>query len=387
LHFDCDVLIVGAGPAGTVAASQLAKAGVRVRIVDRAAFPRDKLCGDTLNPGCLTMLSRLDPVVAGRVRAHAVTTTGVTVTGPGGVTVAADYPSGLTGAALMRRDLDQWLLEAAVRAGARFDPGVRVQQPQVLESPLRVVGVRSTCGRREYSLRSRVLIAADGRASRLATSLRLSQFTKTPRRWAHGAYFSDVRGMTTHGEMHIRRDGYVGVAPLPGGVTNACVVRARPDLMVGQTSDAFIDQAIAADPVLQDRFARARRVSDVTVLGPLAVDSRAAGCAGMLLAGDAAGFVDPMTGDGLRFAIRGGELAAQAALLELQTGVPAHEQLFAWRTSEFTGKWRVNRALRALVGSRHALTWAALATRAWAAPVARLVGVAGDVGLASPLET
>ena len=62
----------------------------------------------------------------------------------------------------------------------------------------------------------------------------------------------------------------------------------------------------------------------MTVLGPLAVNARAAGCPGLLLAGDAAGFVDPMTGDGLRFALRGGELAAQAALDELASGQPAY---------------------------------------------------------------
>ena len=133
---------------------------------------------------------------------------------------------------------------------------------------------------------------------------------------------------------------------------------------------------------LRDRFASAAAVSEVTVLGPLAVESVAAGCPGMLLAGDAAGFVDPMTGDGLRFAIRGGELAAEAALSELETGVPAHPHLLVLRTGEFAGKWRVNRALRSLVGSRPALACAAVAARAWPAPVQQLVGIAGDVNLA-----
>ena len=122
--------------------------------------------------------------------------------------------------------------------------------------------------------------------------------------------------------------------------------------------------------------------SDVAVLGPLAVDARAAGCAGMLLAGDAAGFVDPMTGDGLRFAIRGGELAARAALAEMETGQPAYARLHDWRRREFAGKWRLNRALRALVGSPHSLSCAAVVARAWPAPVEHLVAVAGDIDLA-----
>ena len=80
----------------------------------------------------------------------------------------------------------------------------------------------------------------------------------------------------------------------------------------------------------------------------VAVDAAAVGAPGLLLAGDAAGFIDPMTGDGLRFAIRGAELAAAAALRELETGGPAHADLAAARRREFAGKWRMNRALRAL---------------------------------------
>jgi flavin-dependent dehydrogenase len=382
LHFDCDVLVVGAGPAGTVAARRLAAAGVRVRIVDRATFPRDKLCGDTLNPGCLAMLDRLDAAVARRIRARAVAITGMTISGPGGVTVNADYPSRLTGAAVLRREFDEWLLEAAVSAGACFEPGVGIQRPDVADGPLRVTGVRSRCGRREYALRARVLIAADGRTSRLATSLGLTTFAAKPRRWAYGGYFRGVSGMSSHGEMHLRADGYVGVAPLPGGITNVCVVRERPHLTAGQPAATVIANAIATDRALRDRFADAIAVSEVTVLGPLAVESLAAGCPGLLLAGDAAGFVDPMTGDGIRFAIRGGELAAEAALSELETGVPAHDQLRAWRTREFAAKWRVNRALRSLAGSPRALACAAVVARAWPAPVRRLVGIAGDVSLA-----
>ncbi len=397
MHLDCDVLIVGAGPAGTIAARQLATAGVRVRIVDRATFPRHKLCGDTLNPGSVAMLARLDPAVAARVRSGALATTGITVTGPGGATVAADYPDGLVGVAVSRHELDQWLLESAVQAGARFDHGVAVRAP-IVESttnvgrplkgrqPIRVVGVQATCGRHEFELRARVVIAADGRASRLGTFLGLTRFARSPQRWAHGAYFTDVDGLTTRGEMHIRADGYVGIAPLPGGLANVCVVRERSHLTPGQSAEEVIARSIASDPALASRFTQARPASDVAVLGPLAVESTAAGCAGLFLAGDAAGFVDPMTGDGLRFAIRGGELAARAALAELDSGVPAFDQLGIWRTEDFGGKWRINRLLRTVVGSPSALSFAALVTQAWPAPVEHLVGVAGDVGLARRLE-
>ena len=88
-----------------------------------------------------------------------------------------------------------------------------------------------------------------------------------------------------------------------------------------------------------------------------------------------------MTGDGLRFALRGGELAGQAALDELQSGAPAWPALHTARLREFSTKWRINRALRAIVGSPRAVTLAALVARRWSMPVEYLIGVAGDVGL------
>jgi flavin-dependent dehydrogenase len=180
----------------------------------------------------------------------------------------------------------------------------------------------------------------------------------------------------------VRTDGYTGIARLGGGVTNVCVVREIRAGAGRLAPDQVIARALAGDPELRERFARARQISPVASLGPLAVEARAAGCPGLLLAGDAAGFVDPMTGDGLRFALRGGELAAEAALFELHTGMPAHHRLAEARRREFSGKWRVNRALRALVASPGSVRIAAAISSCWGLPVRYLISVAGDVPLA-----
>lgn len=378
---DAQAIVVGAGPAGSIAALVLARAGVRVRLLDRAAFPRDKLCGDTLNPGAMALLRRIaGPALTDAIAQRSLPLTGMRVTGPGGESIAAEYPAGLVGAALVRRDLDGRLVDAAVAAGAVFETGVRVLAPE-LSAAGRVAGVLAQVHGRDGRLPADIVIAADGRASRLASALGLSRFAASPRRWAFGAYFEGVAGLTTMGEMHVRRGGYIGVAPLPGDVANVCVVRERPRA----DRRTIVRDALDAEAALRERFAGARQVSGTTTLGPLAIESRAAGCAGLLLAGDAAGFVDPMTGDGLRFALAGGALAAEAALQELATGIPAFRQLGADRARTFAGKWRVNRALRAVVGSDSVLGWAAGIARVWPGAVDYLIGVAGDVALAKSL--
>jgi flavin-dependent dehydrogenase len=373
-----DVLVVGAGPAGSAAALTLARAGARVRLVDRSTFPRNKLCGDTLNPGALAIVDRFGAGDA--VRACALPIIGMTVTGPG-AHVSADYPDGLRGMSLTRHCLDHLLLTAAADAGACVDTGIGVSEP-VLEGE-RVVGVRLAGPRREV-VRAPVVIAADGRGSRLAGAVKLSSYARTPRRWAFGAYFTNVTRMSSRGEMHVGRAGYIGVAPLPGGLTNVSVVVDRPCTtpLPHEGQQMVVRRALDGDAVLRDRFADATQVSSVTVLGPLAVNARAAGCPGLLLAGDAAGFVDPMTGDGLRFALRGGELAAKAALDELASGEPAHVHLAATRQREFSAKWRINRSLRVLVSSPRAVGVAAVIASWWSAPVEYLIQLAGDVPLA-----
>ena len=375
-----DVLVVGAGPAGSAAALVLARAGVQVRLVDRARFPREKLCGDTLNPGAMSILDRLGIGAAVRDRGQAIT--GMTVSGPGGACVTADYPAGLQGAAITRRELDLMLVEAAARAGARVEAGVIVRAPLIGDK--RLSGVRIAAGTSDHDAYARIVIAADGRHSKVAFHLGLAKFAMAPKRWAFGAYFIDVDGMTSRGEMHIRPDGYVGLSTLSGGVTNVCIVRElRTSLRAHRINpEDVIADMVLRDPHLQERFARARQVSDVVSLGPLAIDTKAAGCPGLLLAGDAAGFIDPMTGDGLRFALRGGELAAEAALRELETNEVSHRTLAANRQREFGGKWRVNRSLRWLAASPRSLGAVSALSAYWSSPIQRLIGVAGDCRLA-----
>src|SRR5439155_20609037 len=188
-----DVLIVGAGPAGAVAATVLARAGARVRLLDRAMFPRDKLCGDTINPGTLAVLRRL--ALNDEIERRAVRVDGMILTGERGVTVEGRYPQGLSGCAIVRRDLDWLLLQHAAMAGCEVECGVSVQRAVVHTAALRpaVTGVVAAAHGHARTIAARVVIAADGRRSTVVFGLEAARHPPRPRRWAVGAYFDGVR--------------------------------------------------------------------------------------------------------------------------------------------------------------------------------------------------
>ena len=175
----CDVLVVGAGPAGAVAATVLARRGARVRILDRARFPRHKLCGDTVNPGTVALLRRLE--MGDHLETMGLPVEGMVVTGPDGASVAGTYPNGLVGRSMVRRELDSALLQHALSAGADFEPGTCVRDAVIdAGREPQVGGIVASGGR---ILRASVVIAADGRRSTLGFGLGLTRHPAGPRRW------------------------------------------------------------------------------------------------------------------------------------------------------------------------------------------------------------
>jgi flavin-dependent dehydrogenase len=373
-----DVAIVGAGPAGSLAAFLLARAGLRVRLFDRARFPRPKLCGDTLNPGACRTLARHFPLTT--LLAQARPLDGMLLTGPGGVTVRGSYGDGVHGYAIERRMFDQWLLDRAVASGACAEEACSVEAPVVTGSC--VTGVHVRCRGASLSQPARLVIAADGRHSKLAFDLRLASHPQ-PRRWAIGAYFADVDGLGDTGEMHVRRGHYIGVAPMPDGRANTCLVlpHARGD-SGWRSATELLATKLAADPLLAARFARARLTQPPVVLGPMAVEARGVGIPGLLLAGDAAGFIDPMTGDGLTLALRSAELVAETAIAVLSGRVNIDEAprlLGRRRRDAFGRKWRFNKTLRRLVAAPASVAGAAFAAQVFPTVFESMIRYAGDV--------
>ena len=380
-----DAIVVGAGPAGSIAACVLARAGARVVILDRETFPRDKLCGDTVNPGALSLLESLG--LAGGPIAAARPLPGMILSGQS-ASVRTEYGDGICGRSLRRRDLDLWLLEQAIRAGARFESAVVARQPLIVgDSAVPCVRGLAIAPRGRPAAVSRlpanIVIAADGSRSTLARGLGLLRTPARPRRWAFGAYATGIAGLTELGEMHVRPSTYIGIAPLTDSVANVCVVTGpHPE---GKGPLDVMRRMIDADETLAGRFRSAAFVDGPRVLGPLAAEASGAGVEGLLLAGDAAGFVDPLTGDGLRLACGGAILAAQEALHALESSdfAGAPRRLAEARQAALGAKLRFNRVVRRVVGSPLAIAVASRGAVFAAGVIRPLVRYAGDVGAPS----
>lgn len=349
---DAEVIIVGGGPAGSSTAWFLAQAGVDVLVVDRARFPRDKPCSEYLSPQASRILSAMG-ALAEVENAGAEKLEGMSVTSPAGTRVRGDFSAnhgfrGFTdyGLALRRTVLDEILLRRAQAGGARVTENCKVTDVVRSVSGL-VTGVRVQEGDSSRDLRARLVVGADGLRSVVGRRLGLVR-SGWPRRIALVSHYRGIEGMSNAGEIHLDTGGYSGLASVGGGLTNvAVVVPVSRSREISSDRTAFFEQWFASRPRLAERFASARRVTPVRATGPFASSARVAWTPGAALVGDAADFFDPITGEGVYAALRGGEMLAGHASIELSrqgdgkhTGLKAYESA---RRREFSGKWKVER--------------------------------------------
>jgi geranylgeranyl reductase family protein len=311
-----DVAIIGAGPAGSTAAAKLAAAGVRVALVDQAVFPRDKTCGDGVSGKGLAILTRLglSTWIEQFLRPRELR-----LRGPDGESLdgrAIDGDATCYGRLIPRRLLDDKLVRVATGAGAELVENTRVETIETSNGSLRLVTSDS-------GLEARLAILCDG--SHAWVTRRLGLARGRPELFAVRQYLKGDTGPTGRMEIHFIRPllpHYGWLFPMGEGRINAGIVaRAAKALRCRANAREMLACFLADPAVTGGRLVQAEPAGPVRGY-PLRARFGATQThtAHILVAGDAAGLVNPLSGEGIAPAMESGELAAAHALRALESG-------------------------------------------------------------------
>ncbi len=292
-HTMFDVAIIGGGPGGATCAAVCAASGSRVLLLERGRFPREKACGDCLNPLAWRVLDKLGVSEAILFSQH-TKLEGVRFVGLDGGSVRVPLPkSGRPELGITRGRLDAILLQNA------RDKGAEIHEETTLTSITRHAShwqLDSDGG----SFSTRELVAADGRNSTVARLLGLLPSLLPGERIGLQTHFSAPKELEADIELHFLREGYAGLAPVGGGEANLCLVSRAKDL-----------KSIKASAMQKYNLPENQSWRSIT---PLSRAPLLAAQESLWLVGDAARVVEPFTGEGIAYAIRSGALCAEALL-------------------------------------------------------------------------
>ncbi len=380
---DADIIVVGAGPSGASTAALAARAGARVLLLDRARFPRHKACAEYMSPGVMDVLARTGLAQA-VVDEAPLSVPGMDIVSFSGARFRLRYRRDGEAAHAMtlpRFELDHALAREAVREGARLEEGVIVREPVVSDGVVR--GVKASTGGRPLGLRAQVVVIADGAQSVMRRGLGLSRPVRWPHRMGLVAHFAGTGHLPGgSGQMHVASGGYCGIAPLPGGGVNVGLVIHGPTSQGGRSTPArTLDGWIESHKYLASALQGYERVSQVRGMFPVGARSRREAGPGYLLTGDAAGFFDPFTGEGIYRALVGGEIAASSALTMLAHGYRSDDvrHYRHARRNAFANKEIVTKLVQTFVRFPHLLDYAVPRLEARPDAGSLLASVLGDL--------
>jgi geranylgeranyl reductase family protein len=357
--YDAEVVVVGAGPAGSAAAYWLATAGVDVLLLEKTRFPRDKVCGDGLTPRGTKALVELGIDVS--EQAGWLHNKGLRVIG-GGVRLELDWPELASfpdyGLVRPRADLDHLLVRRAVQAGARLQEQTSVTGP-ITDAGGRVVGVHARYThpdgvRSEHEYRAPIVLACDGVSGRFALAMGLQRNDKRPMGVAVRRYYTSPRTDDAYLESWLELwDGPPGTQEarqLPGygwifgmgdgsvnvglGVLNSSAGFQKTNYRTLLTS--WLDNTPAEWGL---REANALGPTQGAGL-PMAFNRTPHYRDGVLLVGDSGGSVNPFNGEGIPYAMESGKFAAEAAVQALaRPAGPARERALAGYSAAMAAEW------------------------------------------------
>jgi geranylgeranyl reductase family protein len=288
-----DVAIVGAGPAGSSCASFCAAAGLRVALFEREKFPREKVCGDCINPACLPVLQRLGLVDEVGSWPHAVANAVDFITIRGRYVRADLAKGGVRMMTIKRSVFDNHLLQRARELGARVhEEATVIALNKTRDRDWKIDIVRET-------FTARVLVGADGRNSTVA---RLCNLLPRPEREriALQAHVPLPRDFGNRIVLQLLPEGYCGQAPVNDRELNVCLV-GTPPTIVSLRTWAEHEFKLPHDQAWR-------------TITPLARVAIPASHENLFFIGDAARVVEPFTGEGIYYALRSGDLAADAII-------------------------------------------------------------------------
>jgi len=324
-----DLIVIGAGPAGSSCAALCAKAGMKVLLLESARFPRDKVCGDCLNPAVWPILDSLG--ISQRVQGLPNSSPGIIrFTMDGQRSVEIPLLKSSAEVVIRRREFDALLVERSIELGAVFQDGIPITSLQRVQGEWHITTAQGVIGS------APVIVAADGRNSSVARHLRMLSSPIRDDRVGIQTQISHPEGYDGALEMHLYQNGYGGLADLGQGQANLCLV---------SNAGAMRQLRKEAEDLYQVNPAIAWR-SIIPISRPQA---RSVARDGVFLCGDAACVVEPFTGEGIAFALRTGSQLARILISPRESLPGDREKIYTSAHRQiYRGKLAINHLTRFL---------------------------------------